>query len=182
MTSTCRLELLLVGAALCLSGGAAHAQSSAAFTFREPPSGSPSLAGTDGFEFRPRVDIVVTSLGYYDQGRDGLSLRHTIALYDTVSRLKLAWVTLDRRGTLAGMFRYRAIKPRRLQAGRSYIVAGFHSGSGQDFAASDPAPLKAAPAIGYQSYRADYGARLRFPGIVSEGAFFGPNFRFRIAS
>ena len=170
----------LLSAVLCLSSVSAVRAQTSAFSFPKVAEGAESAGGTDGFEFRPTRDIVVVSLGYYDHGRAGLDLAHRVTLYEAKSRRRIAYATIDNRGVTVGRFRYRAIQPRRLKAGVSYLIAGYHPGSPtRDLAAADPPALSVAPAIGYQGYRFSYGPAPAFPDEPSDQPFFGPGFQFR---
>ena len=170
----------LLSAALGLSSATVVRAQTSAFSFPRVAQGQESAGGTDGFEFRPTRDIVIVSLGYYDHGRAGLDSAHRVTLYESKSQKLIAYATIDNRGKTVGRFRYRAIKPRRLKAGTTYMIAGFHPGaSSRDLAAEAPSALAIAPAIGYQGYYLNYGSKPAFPGEKSEMPFFGPGFQFR---
>ena len=170
----------LVSGALCLTSVSAVRAQTSAFSFPALAGGTESLAGTDGFEFRPTRDLVVVSLGYYDDGRPGLDSKHRVTLYEAASGRRIVYATIDNRGATVGRFRYRTIRPRRLKAGVSYVIAGYHPGpSSRDLAASEPPALKVAPAIGYQRYLYNYGPAPAFPNEQGDTPFFGPGFQFR---
>lgn len=170
--------MLLVVVGIGALSSSASAQTSA-FSFPRPQSESTSAAGTDGFEFRPTRNITITALGYYDSGRRGLNVPHRVSLFETDSRRRIAYATIDRRGRRVGRFSYRRIRPRFLIAGVSYTIAGYHSGDNRDRAASNPDALRIAPEIGYQKYRYNYGDAPAFPDQSGGDPFFGPGFQFR---
>ena len=179
VTSKSLFRLGLLSTVLCLGSVPAVRAQTSAFSFPKVEQGAESAGGTDGFEFRPTRDITVVSLGYYDHGRPGLELAHRVTLYELASRRRIAYATIDNRGQTVGRFRYRSIRPQRLKAGVSYLIAGFHPGSTRDPAASQPPGLSFAPAIGYRGYQFSYGSTPVFPVEPSDQPFFGPGFQFR---
>lgn len=158
------------------------AQETPAFAFSEPGTGV-TAAGTDGFRFTPVVDLVVTSLGYYDRGQDGLADVHPVALFSAPDGRLLAAVQVANRSARQGNFRFEPIQPIVLRAGQSYIVAGFTPGNG-DPPADTPEDLRIAPQIGYDGYLFEFADRLAPPtnnDLFAERTFFGPNFTFHPA-
>ena len=157
------------------------------------PSSSPteiSLGGTDGFIFTANVNMDVTALGYYDHNQDGLSLSHDIAIYDYDTETLLASATADSSSFLDGLFRYTSLaSPLSLQAGITYVVAGYHPGSGTtslDLAATPSASsVTFSSDITYGGYVFDYNPSLTFPTSTLttdlEYTFFGPNFQYTTA-
>jgi len=167
---------------LAVSVNASWAESTAAFTFSEPGKGV-TAAGTDGFQFTPLVDIVVTSLGYYDRGRNGLSAFHPVSLFHARTGRQLAWVQVTRGSVRRANFRFEPIQPIVLQSGETYVIAGFTPGN-VDPPADTPVDLSIAPQIGYKGYVFDFSDRLELPTnreLFSERTFFGPNFEFHAA-
>jgi hypothetical protein len=162
-------------------------KASTAFTFPDPATGTSSAVGTDGFEFQPGMDILVTALGYYDRNQDGLTLNHQVAIYDVASNAQLVLTTIgpSSGSFLSGLFQYNTISPLRLQAGKSYIVAGFHpgSGSGGNDLAADFNPATAvtiAAGLTYLGYFYSFNGSLTLPATAgSPEMFFGPNFQFQ---
>jgi hypothetical protein len=159
-------------------------KASTAFIFPDPATGTSSAVGTDGFEFQPGTDILVTALGYYDRNQDGLTLAHPVAIYDmnSGSQLALTIVGPGSGSSLLGLFQYKTISPLRLQAGKSYMVAGFHPGSGGDLAADfNPATaVTIAAGLTYQGYFYSFNGSLTLPTTAGGSEmFFGPNFQFQ---
>src|SRR5215471_16771804 len=100
--------------ALALLGGAVLSRplsAGTAFLFPDPANGTAASTGTDGFEFQPNTDILVTALGYYDRDQDGLSLRHQLAIYDMSTGNQLASTAVGNGsgGYLLGLFQYNDI-------------------------------------------------------------------------
>lgn len=158
------------------------AEDSPAFTFSEPGKGVTTI-GTDGFQFTPVVDLIVTSLGYYDRGEDGLTDAHPVALFSAGTGRLLAFVHVASGSAQRGNFRFESIQPIVLRAGESYVVAGFTPGN-SDPPADTPDDLRIAPHIGYNGYLFDFADGLKPPtntDLFSERTFFGPNFEFHPA-
>lgn len=160
----------------------AHAQVSG-FSYT-PSFTNPSSTGNDSFRFTPLVDISVTSLGYFDDGLNGLTFNHNVGLYNNSTQALLA-STVVGSGTnnLDGMFQYEAIAPVTLFAGTEYAIVGHHSGSfgGNDrigFAGFGNG-LTLAPEINYGGYRSNSTAFLSNPqGNPGSFGYFGANFRY----
>ena len=80
-------------------------------------------SSTNGWEFKPTVDIKVTDLGYFDDGGDGLRHPHPVGIFDTDTEKLLVKTTVQRMSPLDEAYRFAKIKPVTLQAGESYVVA-----------------------------------------------------------
>lgn len=134
---------------------------------------------TDGWRFSTSVPISVVSLGFWDEGGNGLSTSHPVAIWsDAGTFLTSATVTpsavLD-----ANNFRYVPITPFTLNPGTYRIGA-------QMVNQSDPLGARAtgfssAPGITYLGSVESSGSGFNFPnssfGSFNPG-FFGPNFQF----
>lgn len=158
------------------------AEETAAFIFSGPGKGI-TAAGTDGFRFTPLVDVVVTSLGYYDRDSDGLKDVHPVALFHEETGRQLAFVQVAKGSIRRGNFRFAPVGPVLLRAGEPYVLAGFTPGN-SDPPADTPEDLLIAPQIGYQGYLFDFGESFSRPtrtDLFSERTFFGPNFEFHAA-
>lgn len=77
---------------------------------------------TGGFVFSISSPIDISSLGFYDEGGDGLAVSHDVGLWDTTGTL-LASATVDAGATdpLIGKFRYKSIPTLTLAAG-DYVL------------------------------------------------------------
>ncbi len=78
---------------------------------------------TLGFEFIANHDIELVSLGFFDDGADGLTDSHDVAIWDSSGNL-IASVTVDPSDPLTGKFRYATIAPVTLTGGTTYIIGG----------------------------------------------------------
>jgi len=86
--------------------------------------GWPAGQGTDGWEFRPYVDIAVTALGHFDDNADGLVSPERAGIFDTQSERGLASIWIGPDSPLDGAYRWESLKsPLVLKAGHSYVVA-----------------------------------------------------------
>jgi hypothetical protein len=158
----------------------AHANS-IAFTFQDPPVGTISTQGNDGFRFQPNSDIRVTALGYYDRDQDGLALTHAVGIFDVATQTLLASTNVGPGAALDGLFRYSPIVALYLTAGQSYMVVGFHPGSAtDDLAAQNPAGFAIAPELTYGGYFLNFDPNLSFVDTADNTQFFGPNFQFEV--
>ena len=75
-----------------------------------------------GFEFSTNTDIIVTSLGFYDDFKNGLTEAHDIGIYDNTGTL-LVSSTVDNTSSLDGWFRWVSISDTFLGAGSNYFIA-----------------------------------------------------------
>lgn len=105
-----------------------------------------------GWAFRPVVDIEVTALGYYDDGRDGLLNAHRSAIFDAVTRQAIAQATIRPQSALAGLFRWEPVGPVVLQAGREYVMVSSREGP-FDPEIVDPKNASTTPELRYLGYR-----------------------------
>jgi hypothetical protein len=182
-----RIPLHLLSLWLVLAATASAGADTIAFTLvNEFPSPSGAGGTTDGFQFTPTTGLQLTALGYYDQGKDGLTLVHPVTLFDFNTQTALASTNVGPGSFLDGTFRFNMVSPLLLQAGHTYLLAGFHPGGTQDpitaglFSGGDAVPN---PLIGYQGYFFQSGASLTFPTTGPDPDFFafGPNLEFQAA-
>jgi hypothetical protein len=143
----------------------------------------------DGWEFRPKADIVVTDVGLYDAGGDGLASAHEIAIWDVeepATPLVQETIFRGQSAPLVGSFRFVPTTPVKLLAGHHYaIVAHFPDGNDPTVGLINPTGLS----IEYAEQIETLGRRyafphdtMAFPGKLTEGekhAKHGPTFRFR---
>ncbi len=150
------------------------------FDFPPPPFADAAASGTDGFRFRPNVDIEVTALGYYDHDQDGFGTGfHPVAIFDFATRAQLTKVSVLNASPVDGLFRYAEIEPLTLTAGVSYMLAGYTPGMEGNHALG-PTGLTTASAITYEGYRyIENTGDVIFPTQSDNTPFFGPNLRFR---
>jgi hypothetical protein len=119
----------------CIAFGAAAslpiAAHGAALSFTSV-SGNYSDAGnrTIGWAFTAQQNLILTDLGFYDAGADGLLQAHAVGLYSDSGTLLVSGTVAP--GTLApldGLFRYVSVAPSALVAGTTYVIGAHVLGS-----------------------------------------------------
>ena len=83
---------------------------------------------TAGFRFTTNGDIIVSQLGVFDSGQDGLGEDHSVGIWNASGVLLVSASVLS--GTVAPLtdqFRYVSVVPTLLIAGQSYDI-GVHRG------------------------------------------------------
>lgn len=138
---------------------------------------SPTADTTYGWSFTANNPIVVTDLGVYDAGDDGLAEEHTVTIWDA-SGAVIATVPVPATGstpppTEAG-FRYVQLpNPVTLPAGQ-YTIGAYYTTSAD---ALDDQQVPALSAeVTYDAGRSGTGAAE--PTTPASAGYFGPNFRF----
>jgi hypothetical protein len=164
---------------LVLASATTSFADTAMFDFPPPPIGADTERGTDGFKFRPNVDIEVTSLGYYDHEQNGFGVAlHPVAIYDFNSRAELVRANVLNESPLEGLFRYVEIEPLMLEAGVSYVLAGYTAPLANSNV-DNPPGMTTASEITYEGYRFTAGGTdVSFPTQTFGTPFFGPNLLF----
>ncbi len=158
-----------------------------------PPS---SFTGTRGWEFAPRRDILITQLGVFDSGGDGLISPHEIGLWRrdpggfTGTLLASVTVPAGTDTSLIGGYRWVSISPVVIRFGSGFYTVGaqYSTGDADDMVTPYPAPF--APDIGLvqANGKVALGSELAFPfaywGGPCEGCpaerFFEPNFQYTV--
>jgi hypothetical protein len=143
----------------------------------QEPMEPPYNTCTNGWEFKPTVDIKVTDLGFYDDGGNGLRHPHPLGIFDTATEKLLVKTTVQRKSPLDGVYRFAKIQPLTLKAGKSYVVATV-SYPPFDPEVSDPSGLAFAPEIEYVGYRETLTDEFVFPA-PSTYKFYSANFKYR---
>lgn len=125
-----RLKSLVAAAALALAGGAAQAATVAAVDLVNQPSLTVSARQVVGYRFAALSDLVVSGLGAFDFGGDGIQGGADVGLYALDGSL-LAQARIAEGagvGTLMGAFRFVGIDPVRLIAGTEYVIGSYATG------------------------------------------------------
>ncbi len=150
-----------------------------ALTFPPQPGTTAGFVnGTDGWEFIPGVNIQVTTLGYYDDGLNGLLTSHTVGIFDTATQaLVTPTVGVTSASTLDGLFRFEPIAPVLLLQGHSYTVAGA-TVAPFDPEVFNPSGRVFAPGVQFVTYRVAFGNSLAFPALIQPiNLFASANFQ-----
>ena len=126
-------------------------------------------------------NVVVTKLGIFDAGSDGLENSHPISIWtDTGEVVLTTTIPNGRSGDLVGMFRYVDVPPTRLDRSEFYVIGSYYGIDMLDMW-SDTDDKDTGP---YVTYRVDRrGNGDSFPEQTGRGVdpgFFGPNFQFVI--
>jgi hypothetical protein len=178
--------------AACIAAGSqavvSDANASVAAVFSLPQTScctSGLLNGLDGFDFTPSSDIVVTALGWYDSGSDGLKNAHPVGIYLTSTQQLLApavTVTTSSPLDAATGFRFESMAPLSLLANIRYTIVGYGEGPDWDFYVTNPSGgVIFHPLLAYNGWRTATATGLAFPtqtGNLVQQQFFGANFRF----
>jgi hypothetical protein len=80
------------------------------------------IESSQGWFFRPVVDIELTALGYYDDGQNGLLHAHRSAIFDSATRQAVVETTIRPHSPLDGLFRWEPVGPVVLKAGHEYVM------------------------------------------------------------
>lgn len=88
---------------------------------------------TLGYAFNVTAPVAVTSLAYYDDGRDGLAFSHDVGLWNASGQLLArATVPAGTAGALVDFFRLVQLgTPVTLDVGNGYVVGGFNPADGE---------------------------------------------------
>jgi hypothetical protein len=156
---------LLVALALVACGGATSPSAAPSNSWMPGASPIPAMSipaqqgttvgfvtGTDGWIFRSTVDIEVTALGFYDDGRDGLVGPHRTAIFDTSDKTPIVSATIQPQSALDGAFRWESIEPVVLRAGHAYMMA-WETPRPFDPEVLNPRDTSLAPELRYVGYR-----------------------------
>jgi hypothetical protein len=173
-------KVAALAATLITFGSLTGINAATLFSFSPPASGTSGVIGVDGVAFTPGVDILVSSLGYYDQDGDGLPGNFEVGVYEFSSQTLVApSVSISSSSTLAAdNFRYEPVPTITLNAGQQYLVAGFAPVSA-NYAAALSSGLTVDPDFTYDGYFYDLGGALSFPTTSDPTLYFGgPNLQF----
>lgn len=160
LLTECRslLRAIAVGALLfgALTPSPSYADSPA-LDFAELGSGFNYYQGqySLGWRFTVNDEVTVTGLGFYDDRQNGLVSSHPVGIFDQQTCQLLASATVQPSDPLTGFFRYRAIAPVRLSAGRDYYIAALTTAP--DAYAVGVSTLDIHPSISFWGF-AIYGA------------------------
>jgi MYXO-CTERM domain-containing protein len=177
---TQRVCLAVVGI-ICCAGfpGVAQAQIPAVVFDTTTGLNANNQDQTVGWQFDVLSSITVTGLGWYDEGGDGLEVRHEVGIWDPLGTL-LASVTLPAGvgAGLVGQFRTLPIAPIVLAPDSGYIVGGLNSDENTERLASNVFQVT-IPEIDHvdASFGPVDGTFQRPTSLsVATSGFFGPSF------
>jgi hypothetical protein len=142
------------------------------------------INSSEGWFFKPVVDIEVTALGYYDDGQNGLLHAHRSAVFDSATKEAVVETTIQPQSPLDGLFRWEPVGPVVLKAGHEYVMVS----SGEppfDPEVLNPKDASLAPELRYLRYREteEYGGpRFGYPTRSVSNVLLSGNFKFRPVS
>lgn len=119
----------LLGTALVAASALGAQAAPVALDLTSQGAGTFSYAGTLGWVFRATENIVVTRLGQWDRGDDGLEASAQVGLWDSsFNLLTSTTVGGGTSGALVGHYRYADSADVTLVAGQTYIIASAFGG------------------------------------------------------
>ena len=132
-----------------------------------------------GYEFVVANDTTVNSLGIFDQGSDGLSSAHSVAIWDEVGSLLVLQLFPTGFSILDDGFQFIDITALELTAGLKYTIGVLYTGSNSDLVtianfASDYVTDPNVSITGGRRFDGGFG----YPATTVSEVFLGPNFRF----
>lgn len=140
--------------------------------------GFPLVDQTRGWAFTLSSPVLVTELGLWDRGNDGLGKSHVVTIWTGTGTQEIQGTIPSGTGaTLTNGFRYVSIAPLLLPAG-NYTIGGFYSPSPDNIAFLASA-IATASGVTYDGSRGGFGFAFP-PGDISSlsDSYFGPNFQF----
>src|ERR1700730_14147453 len=137
---------------------------------------------TVGWAFTVSNPLLLTQLGIWDFGGDGLADPFTVIVWDsTGTPVVQTVVPSGMAGTLDQGFRYAPAAPTLLSAGTTYTIGAFYSSTSADQITFGAATVATDPQVTYIDGRSVRGNA--FPptnGFGFPNSYFGPNFQFTI--
>jgi hypothetical protein len=166
-------RFFLPALAICLAL-AAQAPAGQAVDFTSVNNNFTNGAWSLGWRFTVGADpITVSSLGFYDDFKDGLTERHDVGIYTEFGKL-LASTTVTTADPLTNFFRYHDITALTLDANTTYRIAAETGGENYTWNTNG---FKVDPSITYRDSRYTLSNTLVFPTDTDDAiGYFGPNF------
>ncbi len=133
-----------------------------------------------GWSFTTSKTITVSSLGWFDEGSNGLNASHQVGIWTTGGALLMSATVAS--GTtepiLSGFRLDSTITGAPLLTPGTYVIGGVSTAN--DFVRLNTSSLTLAPEITYVAARTGSGSAFTFPSTTSSGfkGIFGPSFTF----
>ncbi|MEP7072377.1 MAG: DUF4082 domain-containing protein [Verrucomicrobiota bacterium] len=180
---------IISASAFCLPA-ICHAQGEEALDFAALGSGFDYTQGSYslGFRFTANDNSRVTALGFYDDQKNGLTQAHPVGIYDVITRQLVASTTVLPSDPITGFFRYHAITPVTLTAGRDYFAMAL---SLTEHYAVSVTTLLVSPHITFVGFAGvnpsdSQETALRYPDLDQQApgfhGDFGPSFKLEAGS
>jgi hypothetical protein len=133
-----------------------------------------------GFKFTTNdAPVTVTQLGFYDDGKNGLTENHDVGIFDSAGNV-LVSATVLTTDALTSWFRFHSITPYTLAANQTYFIQAV---TGSEHYTYFPAGFSVDPAITFatDAWKNPQTNALAFPNssygfTQDQGSLFGPNF------
>jgi hypothetical protein len=171
------------GALVFVAAAAAQARADTiALAFTGGTPGTASADNTLGWAFTLNTNVMVTQLGVWDEGDNGLAQSHDIGIFPGAGGAPLMTATASA-GTgdpLTDGFRYVTLGSAVLLTPGDYLIGAFYLNGSGDRINGATATLTTASGIVYLGGRRGIGGALINPTIVvgTPNTHFGPNFQF----
>lgn len=182
-TFSLRLKRTAIGAgclfALSLPIAASAQTAALSFTLGTGIPESAVIGIVDGWTFLVNTPIVLTDLGYYDEGGDGLTQNHPVGLWDNTGSL-MASTTVTGACSLGETdFRYSAVSSLVLNPGIYYTVGALRTNG--ETIRYNVSGVTTAPEVTYVIPVFHLSPTLALPGTPANATsgIFGATFRFR---
>ena len=134
-----------------------------------------------GFQFTTNGPVTVTKLGFYDDGKNGLTQNHDVGIYNSIGNLLVSTTVLTT-DPLTSWFRFHDITPYTLLGSNTYYIQGVSSGV--ENYTWETTGFTVDPSINFikDASKSPAGGVLAFPNgsnlftQADGGGIFGPNF------
>ena len=134
-----------------------------------------------GFAFTVNERIVLSQLGWFDDGPVGLTKNHDVAVFDESGSVRVqATVPSGTAASLTDGFRWVPIPDTTLLPGQTYVIAGTDPVGGGDQYRFQASSVTYDPRIDFVQSRWISGSTLTLPvnnNPSFDDAYFGPNFQ-----
>lgn len=131
---------------------------------------------TYGWEFTVAQSLIVTHLGLWDYGQDGLMATHLVRIW-TGGGSELASGTVPSGATTFATWRWAELSTPVSLAPGSYVIGAVY-GTGTDYLAANVSPFNVSSEIAYVQMRFASGSQFPDQANPSANGIFGPNFRY----
>jgi hypothetical protein len=137
---------------------------------------------TYGWAFTLSGAVLVTDLGLWDEGSDGLQYEHTITIWDNTTMAVMAQATVKNTGTtLVDGFRYVSLASSVLLLPGDYTIGGYNPPPdfSPEYLRQNAATITTASGVTYNGSRSAPGNFFPAGDIFDNpNSYFGPNFQF----
>ena len=176
------IRVLVFMVALILAAGPISAQAGMAIDFTSPTIDSTNGTWSLGWAFTVNQPVLVESLGFYDDQKNGLTASHDVGIFDSAQQLVVSG-TVTPNDPLASWWRWTEVTPTLLVPGESYQIAAVTGTENYTWA---PVGFVVDPQVNFllDSYFSPSGGGvLTYPNSSDQiVGYFGPNFSAEVAA